>query len=84
MSQTRPITPASSAAQNIPDVDMSGLTEEEKAMIQSVMLRAQEADSSEPSPQPPPPVQPTKISGNSRYFEIHFIIIYHILLKLDV
>ena len=28
----------------VPEVDMSGLTEEEKALIQSVMMRAQEAE----------------------------------------
>jgi hypothetical protein len=34
-------------------VDLTGLSEEEKAMIQSVMMRAQESDSSAKSQQPP-------------------------------
>jgi hypothetical protein len=38
------VVAAKPATAEVPDVDLSGLTEEEKAMIQSVMMRAQESE----------------------------------------
>ena len=49
--------PAKVNAPQVPDIDLSGLTEEEKAKIQSVMMRAQEAESG------PGPAKPTDLGS---------------------
>lgn len=50
-----------------PEIDLSGLTEEEQAMIQSVMIRAQEAESgsSNPSLHPPAGLKSSQISHSN-------------------
>ncbi|KAI1286698.1 Uncharacterized protein HDE_10739 [Halotydeus destructor] len=61
MRAPRPPPPSSSGPM---DVDLTGLSEEEKAMIQSVMMRAQ-ADT-QPAPAPTPPTQPTQLAPQSQ------------------
>ena len=58
--QQRPPQQPQKAKPDVPDVDMTGLTEEERAMIQSVMMRAKESDTTAQPPSSQSSQMPTQ------------------------